>query len=572
MQSSSLFYNPRARRWLPRKPKILETQRKGGSGGLIKRRNQLFSIPPVTPFLRVSKVLIFCYRALFPTLPEEAALMRLLGSVCLLVIGFSLLPQKALPQSATASPSPSIAQAAPQTQTTEYTLPSDKLAKAKALYDLRGMLRIIDTAYSLIVLLAILSLGIAARYRDWAEKAAGNRFQILTVGLVEVALILAGAGSLKLFFPQESQAGRIMHLLALFLLAWTCIRIAKRRGWAERFAQAFIFVPLLMLTITVLGLPLDAYQQSISRQYGLSVQGWGSWLGDVFKGGLVGTIIFTLLAWIMTTLIRKSPRRWWFYSWLIVVPFFIFLIFLSPIVIDPLFNKFEPLDKSNPQLVDAIQKVTRRGGLDIPRDRMFLMKASEKVTTLNAYVNGFGLSKRVVVWDTTIQPASTPETLFVFGHEMGHYVLNHIVIGIAATAVGLFIGFYLLYKIANWAFARFQQRWHMRELSDWAAVPMLLLIFSIMGTISQPIGSAFSRQIEHNADVYGLEVTHGINANSQEAGAHAFQVLGELSLSYPYPSDFVVFWYADHPPIRDRVPFAHNYDPWSKGEQPKYVK
>ena len=173
----------------------------------------------------------------------------------------------------------------------------------------------------------------------------------------------------------------------------------------------------------------------------------------------------------------------------------IFLIFLSPIVIDPLFNKFEPLDKSNPQLVDAIEQVTKRGGLEIPRDRMFLMKASEKVTTLNAYVTGFGPSKRVVVWDTTIKNASTPETLFVFGHEMGHYVLNHVMIGIAATAVGLFIGFYLLYRIANWAFSRFQQRWHMRELSDWAAVPMLLLILSVLGTISQPINSAFSRQL-----------------------------------------------------------------------------
>jgi Zn-dependent protease with chaperone function len=210
--------------------------------------------------------------------------------------------------------------------------------------------------------------------------------------------------------------------------------------------------------------------------------------------------------------------------------------------------------------------------MDIPRDRMFLMKASEKVTTLNAYVSGFGPSKRVVVWDTTIKNASTPETLFVFGHEMGHYVLNHIRIGLGLGAVGLFIGFYLLYRIANWAFPRFQQRWHMRELSDWAGLFMLLLIFSIMNTLSAPIGNGFSRQLEHNADIYGLEVTHGINPNSQEAGAHAFQVLGELALSYPYPSKAVVFWYADHPPIPDRVPFAHNYDPWSKGEQPKYVK
>jgi STE24 endopeptidase len=442
--------------------------------------------------------------------------VKLLGSLCLIVVCLCIAPQRAITQAAaapSASATPVATQSTPATQTSQYTLPPDKLAKSKALYDLRGKLRIIDTAYSLLVLLGLLALGIAAKYRDWAERASKHRF-----------------------------------------------------------VQALIFVPLLMLTITVLGLPMDAYQQSISREYGLSVQGWGSWFGDVLKGQGVSLIILTLAIWGITNLIRKSPRRWWLYSWMIAVPFFIFLIFLSPIVIDPLFNKFEPLDKSNPQLVDAIEQVTKRGGLEIPRDRMFLMKASEKVTTLNAYVTGFGPSKRVVVWDTTIKNASTPETLFVFGHEMGHYVLNHILIGIAATAVGLFIGFYLLYMVANWAFPRFQQRWHMRELSDWAAVPMLLLIFSIISLISQPIDSTFSRQLEHNADIYGLEVTHGINADPQESAAHAFQVLGELSLSYPYPSDFYVFWYADHPPIRDRVPFAHNYDPWSKGEQTKYVK
>jgi Zn-dependent protease with chaperone function len=439
--------------------------------------------------------------------------MKLLASLLLLVLSFSFLPVKTHAQSPTVSPSASAAQAAPQTQTTEYTLPPDKLAKSTALYNLRGKLRIFDAIYGLLVLLALLYFGVAAKFRDIAEACGKNRF-----------------------------------------------------------VQALVFVALFLITTGILQLPLDAYQQNISLQYGLSVQSWGSWLGDLGKGMLVGLVIFTVAAWGFTGLIRKYPRRWWFYTWLISVPFIIFLIFISPIVIDPLFNKFEPLDKSNPELVSALQKVTQRGGMDIPRDRMFLMKASEKVTTLNAYVTGFGPSKRVVVWDTTIKNASTPETLFVFGHEMGHYVLNHIVIGIAFAAVGLFIGFYLLYCIANWAFPRFQQRWRMRELSDWAALVMLILIFSIMSTLSAPIGNGFSRQLEHNADVYGLEVTHGINANSQEAAAHAFQVLGELSLSYPHPSKAVVFWYADHPPIPDRVIFAHQYDPWSKGEQPKYVK
>jgi Zn-dependent protease with chaperone function len=442
--------------------------------------------------------------------------MKLLGSLFLLVLCLSLMPRKVIAQtSATPSTSPADAAApsAPASETTEYKLPPDKLAKATGLYNLRFKLRIFDTIYGFLVLLGLLYFGIAAKYRDLAEVSGKNRL-----------------------------------------------------------VQALIFVALILVTTTVLQLPLDAYQQSISRQYGLSVQGWGSWLGDVGKGMIVAFVIFSFLAWLITTLIRKSPRRWWLYGWMCTFAVVIFVIFISPYVIDPLFNKFEPLDRSNPQLVTAIQQVTKRGGLDIPRERMFLMKASEKVTTLNAYVTGFGPSKRVVVWDTTIEKASTPETLFVFGHEMGHYVLNHIVIGLIAAAIGLFIGFYLLYRIANWIFPRFQQRWRMRELSDWAALVMLILIFSIMSTISAPIGNGFSRQLEHNADIYGLEVTHGINANSQEAGAHAFQVLGELSLSYPYPNEFAVFWYADHPPIRDRVPFAHNYDPWSKGEQPKYAK
>jgi STE24 endopeptidase len=331
-------------------------------------------------------------------------------------------------------------------------------------------------------------------------------------------------------------------------------------------------IPLFVLTLDILDLPLAAYQHSISRQYGLSVQGWSSWFGDALKGELISLLLSLVLLGLMMWVIRNSPRRWWFYFWLIALPILFFVIFISPYVIDPLFNKFEPLDKTNPELVTQIERVISKGGLNIPRDRMFLMKASEKVTTLNAYVTGFGPSKRVVVWDTTIQKASTPETLFVFGHEMGHYVLNHVVIGLCAAAAGLFIGLFLVYRLSGWFLNKFGARWQIRELGDWAALPMIFLIFSILGFVAQPIGANFSRQLEHNADIYGLEVTHGINANPQESAAHAFQVLGELSLSYPYPSPLVVFWYYDHPSIPDRVRFAHQYDPWGKGEQPKYVK
>ena len=112
-------------------------------------------------------------------------------------------------------------------------------------------------------------------------------------------------------------------------------------------------IPLFILTLNILDLPLDGYQHSISRQYGLSVQGWGSWFGDLLKGELISIIIAVPALFAMIWLIRKSPRRWWFYFWLIAVPCSFFLIILTPYVIDPMFNKFEPLDKTNPELVNA---------------------------------------------------------------------------------------------------------------------------------------------------------------------------------------------------------------------------
>src|SRR5439155_5097046 len=219
---------------------------------------------------------------------------------------------------------------------TSYTLPPEKLVQAKALYILRGRLRIVDSALSLLILLGILYFGVAARYRDWAE------------------------------------------------------RVSK---W--RFVQAIIFIPLLLLSIDLIGLPLEIYQHHISLQYGLSIQKWGSWFADVLKGEAIGLVLSTLLLGILFWIIVRSPRRWWFYFWLIAVPILFFVVFIAPYVIDPLFNKFEPLEKNQPQLVTAIEKVVERAGMYIPPERMFEMKASEKVTVLNAYVTGFGASKRV---------------------------------------------------------------------------------------------------------------------------------------------------------------------------------
>jgi Zn-dependent protease with chaperone function len=203
---------------------------------------------------------------------------------------------------------------------------------------------------------------------------------------------------------------------------------------------------------------------------------------------------------------------------------------------------------------------------------MFEMQASAKVTTYNAYVTGIGATKRVVVWDNTSRDLTVPETLFVFGHEMGHYVLNHIYKGLAFTAGLMLLGFWLGRRTVLALLARWEEAWHIRGMNDLAAMPVLMLALSLLTLAAEPIGNAFSRHLEHQADIYGLEVTHGLFPNNAEVAASSFQKLGEKSYDYPTPSPLLVFWSYSHPTIADRIRFSLQYDPWDAPSGPEYVK
>jgi Zn-dependent protease with chaperone function len=245
-------------------------------------------------------------------------------------------------------------------------------------------------------------------------------------------------------------------------------------------------------------------------------------------------------------------------------------VFVAPVLIDPLFNKFEPLTASNPALVDRLEEVVTRGGVQIPPARMYLMKASEKVTALNAYVTGYGASKRVVVWDNTVAKATPDEISFIFGHELGHYVLNHIPATLVFLGVLLLIEFYLGYRGVKWLIARYGERWGIPSQHDWGALVVLLLVLSVLSFLSEPIVNGYSRMHEHEADVYGQEAIHGIVADPQSTAQQAFQLLGEVSLTDPNPSPFVEFWMFSHPSVSSRAAFAAAYNPWAAGQRPKF--
>jgi STE24 endopeptidase len=392
-------------------------------------------------------------------------------------------------------------------------------------------------------------------------------------------------------------------LILLLVLKW---RLApKFRDWAERashytFVQAVIFAPLLLLTVALLTIPIDALWHSISRHYGLSIQSWGSWALDWAKQEILFLVAGTFVVWILYSVIRRSPRRWWLYFWLISLPLMAFLVFVQPVIVDPMFHTFVPLEQKDPALVARLEQLVHRAGQNIPPSRMFWMGAGAKTTELNAYVTGIGASKRIVVWDTTIRAMDTPQIVFVVGHEMGHYVLNHIWKGMAVGAIGLFVLFYLVFRAIDGLLKRREEtppasgvavgasgpasaatatqdakgatRWEIRAVGDWASLPALLLLVSVFSFIGTPIGSAVSRHFEHQADQYGLEVTHGLTPDSSEVAAQSFEILGEVDLSDPRPNPVDVFLFYSHPPIPDRIRFALTYDPWVRGHKPEFVK
>ena len=441
------------------------------------------------------------------------------GALALLAGALLLLPgvaaraqtptaQSASPAASAASTSPSPSEA-PETYQPPAATASEAIAYSRAQHHLYFA----DFAYGLLILIVILEWRVAPRYRNWAERATQRRF-----------------------------------------------------------LQAALYAPLLLLTIDVVSLPTSIWSQYLDREFHQSIEGWEPWFLDWLKGEALGMVLAIFLVWILYAILRRSPRRWWLYFGLASLPILIFLLFISPFVLEPLFFQFKPMPETQPALAAEIEQLVHHGGLDIPETRIYEMTASAKVQSINAYVAGIGASKRVVVWDTTIARLTPPEILFVVGHEMGHYVLHHIPKGIAISFGVLLIFFALgdrgLRALLGWRGGR----WSIRAPDDWASLPILLLLISIFGFLFTPIDNAVSRYFEHQADQFGLEAIHGVVPDAPEVAARAFEILGEADLEEPNPSRIDRIWFETHPSIDERIRFARSYDPWSKGEAPRFVK
>lgn len=346
---------------------------------------------------------------------------------------------------------------------------------------------------------------------------------------------------------------------------------AAKRVLPLAWVQGLVVAPAWLLILTGIEVPLALLGHHVSLEYGLSIESWGAWWVDWAKSTALTVVMGTAILAVLYALMRGLPRRWWLWFWIFTVPVMVLLVFVAPLAINPMFNHFQPLSGSNPALVQRLEQVAAKGGLHIPPSRIYVMDASRRVAGANAYVTGLGASKRIVVWDTTLKIESPNEILFTYGHEQGHYVLHHVAWGLAFSAVGFLVAYGVGFWMLGWVARRHGAAWGIDGTASWSSLGLVLLLATVLNFLAAPVANSISRRIEHEADVYGQEVIHGLVPDPQATAVHSFCSDALVWLDDPSPNPLVEFWTYSHPSTEQRAEFAAHYDPWLPGREPRYL-
>ncbi len=338
---------------------------------------------------------------------------------------------------------------------------------------------------------------------------------------------------------------------------------AGLRTWAARAAGGrrartlLLYVVALVILTTLATLPLSFYEGFVRQHaYGLSNQTPGKWLGDATKALLVSCAVVPVMALGLYAVLRRSPHRWWLWATGAALPLLAFAFLITPVWLDPLFNHYGPVEDK--ALEARILQEAHRAGIE--GSRVFEVNKSVDTKTISAYVTGFGGTKRIVLFDTILRKLTPDEILFVVGHEMGHFVLRHVLLGLAGTWLLVGVSLYSVHRLAGGLLARYGGRFGFDRLDDPASVPLLLILVNAVSLVASPLVLAGSRHLEHEADRFGLELTR-----DNHAAAMAFVKLQEENLAVPRPGLLYTIWRASHPSLGERIEFANDYHPWITG-------
>jgi STE24 endopeptidase len=339
----------------------------------------------------------------------------------------------------------------------------------------------------------------------------------------------------------------------LLHFGWSAkMRDRARRISPARFVQSLVYWLQYLLVTTVLGFPLAVYTDFVrEHSYGLSNMTFGAWLGDQAKGLAVGLVFGSLLVPILYAVVARAKQTWWLWGALVSLAFAAFAGMIAPVYIAPLFNHYVPL--ANQEVRAPILSLARANG--IAATEVWEFDASRQSNRVSANVSGLFGTERISLNDNLLKRCSLPEIEAVMGHEMGHYVLNHVVKGLVDIGIVIVLAFAFVRFAFERLRARFADRWKVEGIDDPAGLPLAVLLVAAYFFVMTPVLNTMTRTAEAEADIFGL------NASRQPDGmAQVALKLGEYRKLEPGALEEFIFF--DHPSGRARIFMAMRW----KGE------
>lgn len=346
--------------------------------------------------------------------------------------------------------------------------------------------------------------------------------------------------------------------VALLLLqtGWS----AKMRNLAERLTRfrplqtALYWVQFLLIT-SIIQFPLTVYEGYVrEHKYGLATQTFGPWMRDQLVGLAVGLLLGGILIMVLFGIVRRLGRTWWVWGAVASVIFLAFTFMIGPVYVAPLFNTYTKLQDA--KIKEPILSMARANG--IPATEVYQVDASRQTTRVSANVSGFLGTERITLNDNLLKRCTPAEIQAVMGHEMGHYVLNHVYKDVVFFGLVILVGFWFLNWGVNWSLARWGERWGIRGITDTAVLPLATLVLAIFFFVMTPVINSQIRTEEYEADIFGLNASH-----QPDGEAEVDLKLGEYRKLDPGPLEEIIFF--DHPSGRTRITAAMR---WKAEHQP----
>jgi STE24 endopeptidase len=338
--------------------------------------------------------------------------------------------------------------------------------------------------------------------------------------------------------------------LALGLTPWGA-RVVElvSRGfgghWAARAALGVLALGALGQLVAV---PLAMGGERVLRRYGLSTQDWAGWWADLGKAWALSAVLGVLGALVFFAVARAAPRTWWLWLGAGAAAVVFALSFLYPVLIAPIFNNFTPMEHG-PLRAELIAMAARDG---VPVEDVQVADASRRTTALNAYVAGYGASRRIVVYDTLLRDAPPAEVKLVVAHELGHAKRNDVLHGTAVGALGAALGACALFWVLQWA--PLLGRAGVAGAADPRALGLILAVVTVATLVTMPLQNLVSRRIEARADEHALELTHDPATFIEMQRRLGVQNLSELS-----PNPIIYAMFSSHPTGPERIAMARDY-------------